>query len=285
MATASSGGFDNPNLYTSRSQQDPLLVVPSFDNQSHTNFINLLPLFMEYPHTKGFSLTGPTQPLQDAKTGPMESHRLYYSPQQGTPGLLHPGALDHPDDDGIFDLNVDGQTTGNLPSALTWDGGGGSSAERNPQGCGNGDGEGGGKRGKGDVRTVKKPGRKPGRKLSTSEPTSKRVARNRNAQRAFRMRRENHLRDLETKVADLESVSKFTKSENSRLHAQVSRLQTEIEEYQKMLHLVSNIVGTFHQRRLPSGSVALTTPAIYLQVPSKACNSYSRGSTSPPEPM
>ena len=61
------------------------------------------------------------------------------------------------------------------------------------------DDEGGGKRREGADKTAKKPGRKP----LTSEPTSKRKAQNRAAQRAFRERKEKHLKDLETKVEDL----------------------------------------------------------------------------------
>ncbi|CAZ82105.1 unnamed protein product [Tuber melanosporum] len=85
-----------------------------------------------------------------------------------------------------------------------------------------------------DDKTAKKPGRKP----LTSEPTSKRKAQNRAAQRAFRERKEKHLKDLEQKVADLEKASESANHENSRLRGQVERLQIELKEYRRRLHTV-----------------------------------------------
>lgn len=79
--------------------------------------------------------------------------------------------------------------------------------------------------------TVKKPGRKP----LTSEPTSKRKAQNRAAQRAFRERKEKHLKDLEEKVEVLEKASESANHENGMLRAQVDRLQTELREYKRRL--------------------------------------------------
>jgi AP-1-like factor len=78
--------------------------------------------------------------------------------------------------------------------------------------------------------------KKPGRKPLTSEPTSKRKAQNRAAQRAFRERKEKHLKDLEQKVDDLEKASESANHENSMLRAQVDRLQTELREYKRRLH-------------------------------------------------
>ncbi|KAF2635378.1 PAP1-domain-containing protein [Massarina eburnea CBS 473.64] len=95
--------------------------------------------------------------------------------------------------------------------------------------------EGGGKRREGEDKQAKKPGRKP----LTSEPTTKRKAQNRAAQRAFRERKEKHLKDLETKVAELEKASDATNHENGLLRAQVQRLQVELREYRKRLSLNS----------------------------------------------
>lgn len=83
-----------------------------------------------------------------------------------------------------------------------------------------------------DGSTAKKPGRKP----LTSEPTSKRKAQNRAAQRAFRERKEKHLKDLEQKVSDLEKASESANHENSLLRAQVDRLQVELKDYRRRLH-------------------------------------------------
>ncbi|KIV92030.1 hypothetical protein PV10_06508 [Exophiala mesophila] len=96
--------------------------------------------------------------------------------------------------------------------------------------------EGGGKRREGEDKTAKKPGRKP----LTSEPTTKRKAQNRAAQRAFRERKEKHLKDLETKVEDLEKSSESANHENGLLRAQVERLQVELKEYRKRLSWVSS---------------------------------------------
>lgn len=67
----------------------------------------------------------------------------------------------------------------------------------------------------------------------------KRKAQNRAAQRAFRERKERHLKDLETKVEDLEKASEATNHENGRLRATVERLSTEVKEYRKRLSLTS----------------------------------------------
>ncbi|KIV83592.1 hypothetical protein, variant [Exophiala sideris] len=98
------------------------------------------------------------------------------------------------------------------------------------------DDEGGGKRREGEDKTAKKPGRKP----LTSEPTSKRKAQNRAAQRAFRERKEQHLKDLEVKVDDLEKASESANHENGLLRAQVERLQVELKEYRKRLSWISS---------------------------------------------
>ncbi|AOW06584.1 transcription factor PAP1-domain-containing protein [Yarrowia lipolytica] len=78
----------------------------------------------------------------------------------------------------------------------------------------------------------KKP-RKPGRKPETTIPASKRKAQNRAAQRAFRERKEKHLRDLETKISQLEGETAAKNSENEFLRFQVQRLQNELKLYRE----------------------------------------------------
>ncbi|KAF3936791.1 hypothetical protein ABW19_dt0203322 [Dactylella cylindrospora] len=102
------------------------------------------------------------------------------------------------------------------------------------------------KRREGDDKTAKKPGRKP----ITNEPTSKRKAQNRAAQRAFRERKEKHLKDLEQKVQDLEKVSETTSQENKVLKEQIDRLQTELKEYRKRFSLGGGV------NRSPSNSIS-----------------------------
>jgi AP-1-like factor len=87
-----------------------------------------------------------------------------------------------------------------------------------------------------DGKTPKKPGRKP----LTSEPSSKRKAQNRAAQRAFRERKEQHLKDLETQVEDLTKASEAANHENSKLRAQVERMTTELKQYKQRLSVVAN---------------------------------------------
>lgn len=87
-----------------------------------------------------------------------------------------------------------------------------------------------------------KGAKKPGRKPLTSEPTSKRKAQNRAAQRAFRERKEKHLKDLETKVQDLEKASESANHENVILRAKVERMAAELKEYKKRLSLHGNTV-------------------------------------------
>ncbi|KAK5626424.1 hypothetical protein RRF57_002139 [Xylaria bambusicola] len=64
-------------------------------------------------------------------------------------------------------------------------------------------------------------------------------AQNRAAQRAFRERKEKHLKDLETKVEELEKASSATSSENSQLRAQIEKLTVELEQYKKKLAVMS----------------------------------------------
>ncbi|KAJ5780113.1 Transcription factor PAP1 [Penicillium paradoxum] len=85
--------------------------------------------------------------------------------------------------------------------------------------------------------------KKPGRKPLTSEPTTKRKAQNRAAQRAFRERKEKHLKDLEDSVERLQKTSDMTNQENGLLRAQVERLQVELREYRKRLSWMASGSG------------------------------------------
>ena len=68
-------------------------------------------------------------------------------------------------------------------------------------------------------------------KLLTQE--QKRKAQNRAAQRAFRERKEKHLKDLETKVEELEQASQAANHENELLRAKVDKMTVELNEYKK----------------------------------------------------
>ncbi|KAL2017161.1 hypothetical protein VTK56DRAFT_2530 [Thermocarpiscus australiensis] len=94
----------------------------------------------------------------------------------------------------------------------------------------------GAKRRESEEKVAKKPGRKP----LTTEPSSKRKAQNRAAQRAFRERKEKHLRDLENKVQELEKLSETANSENQALRAKLEKTTIELNEYKKRLSLLSS---------------------------------------------
>ncbi|CAG8544896.1 15368_t:CDS:10 [Acaulospora colombiana] len=69
--------------------------------------------------------------------------------------------------------------------------------------------------------------KKPGRKPLTNTPSSKRKAQNRAAQRAFRERKERYVKELESKIEELESLSAKSVQENQQLKKLVEKLQDE----------------------------------------------------------
>ncbi|KAF9362563.1 DNA-binding transcription factor yap1 [Mortierella sp. NVP85] len=74
--------------------------------------------------------------------------------------------------------------------------------------------------------------KKAGRKPLTTEPTNKRKAQNRAAQRAFRDRKERYVKSLEDRIKELEEMSPAQsdsklQEENSNLKVLVQRLETE----------------------------------------------------------
>ncbi|RDL37195.1 PAP1-domain-containing protein [Venustampulla echinocandica] len=138
------------------------------------------------------------------------------------------------DADGSFDYGFsngsEGQMIGTLPGTSS-DGDADTHDKRSHPDDDGDEEEGGGKRREGEDKGSKKPGRKP----LTSEPTSKRKAQNRAAQRAFRERKEKHLKDLETKVEDLQKASESANHENSILRAQIDKMSVELNEYRKRI--------------------------------------------------
>ncbi|KAF4977972.1 hypothetical protein FZEAL_5580 [Fusarium zealandicum] len=100
--------------------------------------------------------------------------------------------------------------------------------------------------------------KKPGRKPLTSEPSSskKRKAQNRAAQRAFRERKERHLKDLETKVEELEQASQAANHENGVLRAQVERMTAELNQYKQKVSVMTN-PKALPREKVPFGSAAV----------------------------
>ncbi|KAF7543575.1 hypothetical protein G7Z17_g10630 [Cylindrodendrum hubeiense] len=104
--------------------------------------------------------------------------------------------------------------------------------------------------------STEKVPKKPGRKPLTSEPSSKRKAQNRAAQRAFRERKERHLKDLETKVEELEKASEAANHENGRLRAQVDRMTSELNQYKSRVTLMTN-PKAIPREKVPFGNAAV----------------------------
>ncbi|KAL8789715.1 MAG: hypothetical protein Q9213_000965 [Squamulea squamosa] len=179
--------------------------------------------------------SSPTQPIMDPQNDPLyQSPTLQDVANFGADGFGiddSPFIDGHDYEDGNFDWDNNGeQLFGDLPEGPDHEDGDIHDKRKNGHEDDNEDGQ--NKR-----QNNRKPGRKP---LNSSEPTTKkRKAQNRAAQRAFRERKERHLKDLETKVEDLEKASEATNHENGRLRATVERLNIEVKEYRKRLSLRS----------------------------------------------
>ncbi|CAA9956661.1 AP1 transcription factor [Pyrenophora teres f. maculata] len=223
-------------FYLDATQQDLLLAALASNNQNATDLFS----------------TGLDSGANDKQA--MDNSQYQYSldsldpayftsPQQSVhansfnnAGVDESPFIDYLDDNNLDYDNADGDMIGSLPGDTPGDS---SEKRKSPDDEDADDDEGGGKRREGEDKQAKKPGRKP----LTSEPTTKRKAQNRAAQRAFRERKEKHLKDLETKVQELEKASDATNQENGLLRAQVQRLQMELREYRKRLSLNSTGVN------------------------------------------
>ncbi|KAI9708632.1 MAG: DNA-binding transcription factor yap1 [Bogoriella megaspora] len=223
------------NPYLSPTQQDLLIAALASSNPAKPNSFSAA--------TNGKKDMNKVERINTADM----NASLFDSPQQPTPGSGNFGSIDEMEDspfidyldtDANFDFEpIEGEDMiGDLPGGSSSNDADGDLHEKRKSIGDDGDDEdGGGKRREGDDKTAKKPGRKP----LTSEPTTKRKAQNRAAQRAFRERKEKHLKDLETKVNELEKESETKNHENGLLRAQVARLQIELREYRKRLSLNS----------------------------------------------
>ncbi|MCJ1282355.1 DNA-binding transcription factor yap1 [Xylographa opegraphella] len=232
------------NLYLSPKEQDLLLTALNSNKSGQANNKRSDPP-MSTNAVRPSGLRSTSNPLQFQQAGrkSLDHSDVYASPVQNMPGSGAIGVnespfLDYELDDGNFDWDIGGDLMiGSLPgTSFDDDEEADLHDKRKISDDDVEDIDGGGKRREGDDKSTKKPGRKP----LTSEPTSKRKAQNRAAQRAFRERKERHLKELETKVEDLEKASESTNHENGLLRAQVDRLQTEVKEYRKRLAMNPN---------------------------------------------
>lgn len=201
--------------------------------------------------------------------GPPASNGLTMSPStldgspaqpDGPPNMLDSPLLDYDYDfnnaDSSFDFSFDNgndesRMIGDLPGAPSTARSDSVSDQDSPDKRSHPDDddeeENGAKRREGEDKVSKKPGRKPltteptsvshdpqrGTGTITDSPLQKRKAQNRAAQRAFRERKERHLKDLETKVQELEKVSEVTSHENLVLKQKVDKMTLELNEYKK----------------------------------------------------
>lgn len=93
-------------------------------------------------------------------------------------------------------------------------------------------------------------------KFTFTNFTKKRKAQNRAAQRAFRERKEKHLKDLETKVEELQKASDAANNENTMLRAQVERMTTELNQYKQKVSLITN-PKALPREKVPFGNAAV----------------------------
>ncbi|OBT50530.1 hypothetical protein VE04_09178 [Pseudogymnoascus sp. 24MN13] len=215
MASATTNGFHAPNFILSPHQQDLLFAALNSNRNTATD-----------QQQNGDSQTIAPAAFDNTTTSPLHAPRI------GKPG--------EPRREPVHRLRLRlrqrgqlwrGQMIGNLPGTSS-DGDAAANESHDKRSLSDdeeNDDEPDGKRREGDDKTSKKPGRKP----LTSEPTSKRKAQNRAAQRAFRERKEKHLKDLETKVQDLEKASEAANHENLILRAKVDKMTSELKEYKQ----------------------------------------------------
>lgn len=220
MASVKSEDFLAPNFVLSPHQQNLLFAALNSNRASTNSLLQDADADTIAPAT--FDTTAPLQAPVDRNLTNLDEN----------PFIDYDYDFDNEASYGDFDFSglPQGQAVGGLPSVGTpSDGDVPTHDKRGLSDEDENEDEPEGKRRDGDDKTSKKPGRKP----LTSEPTSKRKAQNRAAQRAFRERKEKHLKDLETKVQDLEKASEAANHENLILRAKVEKMTRELNEYKE----------------------------------------------------
>ncbi|ATY59946.1 Yap1 redox domain [Cordyceps militaris] len=91
---------------------------------------------------------------------------------------------------------------------------------------------------------------------------SRRKAQNRAAQRAFRERKEKHVKDLETKLAGLEAAQQHVATENERLRRDLDKVSTENEILRATAYLIPPTSASSLQAS-NNGPVTTTGPTEY----------------------
>ncbi|CAI7580020.1 unnamed protein product [Penicillium glandicola] len=102
-------------------------------------------------------------------------------------------------------------------------------------------------------------GRSSSEEKESAPAQSKRKAQNRAAQRAFRERKEQHVRDLEDKVNSLEQASDTLQADNERLKRELARFTTENE----ILRATSQHANRGHANANANPEPTMTGPMKY----------------------
>ncbi|ODA82398.1 hypothetical protein RJ55_00905 [Drechmeria coniospora] len=243
MASAGDGGGSlPPNFFLTPHQQNLLFAALNTNNQQNP----------ASPTQNTLALS--PNSFKSSPMRPMDSGALNESPYLDN-------SYEYEFGDSTFDFSFASadqpSMIGDIPDTAQSDSTENESSEKRGHPDDEDDGSAPGNDSKRHESTDKVP-KKPGRKPLTSEPTSKRKAQNRAAQRAFRERKEKHLKDLETKVEELEKESAATNHENSKLRAQVDSITAELGLYKQRLSVISSMNKTTVPReKVPFGNAAL----------------------------
>ncbi|KAM0524755.1 hypothetical protein ACHAPE_000855 [Trichoderma viride] len=100
---------------------------------------------------------------------------------------------------------------------------------------------------------------------SLTPAQSRRKAQNRAAQRAFRERKERHVKDLESKLANLEAAQKESATENERLRRDLQRMSTE-NEILRATSAMNQNNGSHSPEPLTTGPMTYTPTDFYTNV-------------------
>ncbi|KAJ4298492.1 AP-1-like transcription factor [Collariella sp. IMI 366227] len=95
---------------------------------------------------------------------------------------------------------------------------------------------------------------------------SKRKAQNRAAQRAFRERKERHVKDLENRLQDLEQAQQQTVSENERLKRDLQKISTENEILRATSSMVAAGSPSAHAMPITTGPMTYNPTDFYSDV-------------------